>query len=167
MTAPTFPIPACGTCPAAAGVYEQVHGELQAALAADRGIYLDVALVYALLSFLGVIVVALILFVGTRDGILDGVITGLDESYEAAQAPVALLPLVEDGVELYQAVAEEKGIDLELTESSPLASTTTRSRSTTCSRATIKSTSACEARSSVDRSVSPSMEKPKSASSEP
>lgn len=33
----------------------------------------------------GVITVAVILFVVTRDGILDGVILGLDESYEAAQ----------------------------------------------------------------------------------
>lgn len=35
-----------------------ITGILFAALAEDRGIYLDVALVYALLSFLGVIVVA-------------------------------------------------------------------------------------------------------------
>ena len=35
-----------------------ITGILFAALAAERGIYLDVALVYALLSFLGVIVVA-------------------------------------------------------------------------------------------------------------
>ncbi len=35
-----------------------VTGILFAALAEERGIYLDVALVYALLSFLGVIVVA-------------------------------------------------------------------------------------------------------------
>jgi len=35
-----------------------ITGIVLAALAAGRGIYLDVALVYALLSFLGVIVVA-------------------------------------------------------------------------------------------------------------
>jgi len=35
-----------------------ITGILFAALAEERGIYLDVALVYALLSFLGVIVVA-------------------------------------------------------------------------------------------------------------
>jgi multicomponent Na+:H+ antiporter subunit F len=35
-----------------------ITGILFAALGAERGIYLDVALVYALLSFLGVIVVA-------------------------------------------------------------------------------------------------------------
>ncbi|MEM7719393.1 MAG: alpha/beta-hydrolase family protein [Pseudomonadota bacterium] len=37
-------------------------------------------------NVLGVVTVALILFVVTRDGILDQVILGLDESYEAAQA---------------------------------------------------------------------------------
>ncbi|MFK7867749.1 MAG: alpha/beta hydrolase [Roseobacter sp.] len=37
-------------------------------------------------NVLGVLAVALILFVVTRDGILDRVILGLDESYEAAQA---------------------------------------------------------------------------------
>ena len=36
-------------------------------------------------SVLGFIAVVLILFVVTRDGIVDGVVTGLDESYEAAQ----------------------------------------------------------------------------------
>jgi len=36
-------------------------------------------------NVLGVVTVALILFVVTRDGILDRVIAGLDESYEAAQ----------------------------------------------------------------------------------
>lgn len=35
-----------------------ITGIVLAALAEDRGIYLDVALVYALLSFLGVIVIA-------------------------------------------------------------------------------------------------------------
>ena len=35
-----------------------ITGIVLAALAADRAIYLDVALVYALLSFLGVIVIA-------------------------------------------------------------------------------------------------------------
>jgi multicomponent Na+:H+ antiporter subunit F len=35
-----------------------ITGIVLAALAGDRGIYLDVALVYALLSFMGVIVVA-------------------------------------------------------------------------------------------------------------
>ena len=35
-----------------------ISGIVLAALAADRAIYLDVALVYALLSFLGVIVIA-------------------------------------------------------------------------------------------------------------
>ncbi len=35
-----------------------ITGILLAALIAERGIYLDVALIYALLSFLGVIVVA-------------------------------------------------------------------------------------------------------------
>jgi uncharacterized membrane protein len=36
-------------------------------------------------NVLGFIAVVLILFVVTRDGIVDGVVTGLDESYEAAQ----------------------------------------------------------------------------------
>ncbi len=36
-------------------------------------------------NVLGVVAVILILFVVTRDGILDGVVTGLDESYETAQ----------------------------------------------------------------------------------
>ena len=36
-------------------------------------------------NILGVIVVVLILFVVTRDGLFDRVVTGLDESYEAAQ----------------------------------------------------------------------------------
>ncbi|WP_240484597.1 alpha/beta hydrolase [Pseudoponticoccus marisrubri] len=36
-------------------------------------------------NVLGVVAVALILFVTTRDGIVDRVVTGLDESYEAAQ----------------------------------------------------------------------------------
>ncbi|MEM9633166.1 MAG: alpha/beta-hydrolase family protein [Pseudomonadota bacterium] len=36
-------------------------------------------------NVLGVVAVVLILFVVTRDGILDRVVTGLDESYEAAQ----------------------------------------------------------------------------------
>jgi len=36
-------------------------------------------------NVLGVLAVVLILFVVTRDGILDAVVTGLDESYEAAQ----------------------------------------------------------------------------------
>lgn len=36
-------------------------------------------------NVLGVVAVVLILFVVTRDGILDQVVTGLDESYEAAQ----------------------------------------------------------------------------------
>ncbi len=36
-------------------------------------------------NILGFITVVLILFVVTRDGIVDGVVTGLDESYEAAQ----------------------------------------------------------------------------------
>lgn len=35
-----------------------ITGILLAALVAERGIYLDVALIYALLSFLGVIIVA-------------------------------------------------------------------------------------------------------------
>lgn len=37
-------------------------------------------------NVLGVVAVVLILFVATRDGILDRVIAGLDESYESAQA---------------------------------------------------------------------------------
>ena len=37
-------------------------------------------------NVLGLVAVVLILFVVTRDGILDRVVTGLDESYEAAQA---------------------------------------------------------------------------------
>lgn len=36
-------------------------------------------------NVLGVLVVALLLFVVTRDGIIDSVVSGLDESYEAAQ----------------------------------------------------------------------------------
>lgn len=36
-------------------------------------------------NVLGVLVVVTLLFVGTRDGIVDRVVTGLDESYEAAQ----------------------------------------------------------------------------------
>ena len=36
-------------------------------------------------NILGVITVILLLFVGTRDGLFDRAVTGLDESYEAAQ----------------------------------------------------------------------------------
>ena len=36
-------------------------------------------------NVLGLVAVAVILFVGTRDGIFDRVVTGIDESYEAAQ----------------------------------------------------------------------------------
>jgi len=36
-------------------------------------------------NVLGVVAVVLILFLGTRDGIIDRLVTGLDESYEAAQ----------------------------------------------------------------------------------
>jgi uncharacterized membrane protein len=57
-----------------AGLFRLVRGRLYRVMPPRRA------------NVLGLIAVILVLFIGTRDGIFDHVVRGLDESYEAAQA---------------------------------------------------------------------------------
>jgi uncharacterized membrane protein len=57
-----------------AGLFRLIRGRLYRVMPPRRA------------NVLGVVVVVLLLFVGTRDGIVDHVVRGLDESYETAQA---------------------------------------------------------------------------------